>query len=843
MALVVGGLTYGAYSLLSAANQPDIDQFQARDTDDRPVSTARRGSFVPYLIGHKRLGATILWVGDRTTRQEVVSSTSVGGGKGSKKRSSSAQQTRTVYYESAWHGVCLGTGGAPIDDGARLHRIFRAGKVVFDTPITQAANPSGSTFQTLDGDTFTIYWGERAQPLNPFLADANRVGINSRWPNLLYVVWEGAKLGPSPVWPVIEYDIEVPCESGPVGNHVCNTPGNFFAFGSYYYPDADPALNGGYNEWNGAHVLDQILFSQWPQGLALDPDRFELLSLEDLGQVIDAEELYTSLVVQSGETAKRAMETLMSDLGFVFTWEIRWASLAPLNWSRWVFRPIRDPNSGPPPPIVPTDMVTDQTVPEIATVFDDKPITLSIWQYRDRARTYASMTLAVDEDGESSFLQHAKARVLRMPTVTTFAQASRVAERRSQEALTTKVTYTIYMTRAARFLAPGRAFLVVGIDPVLRVETIDIEQESNRVKIVAVEDFYGNELSDFLPQSSGTAPPVAPPAVADLRVKFQEIPAELVTVGQVEVAKLRIRANADQQYAEMHLSRDNTSYTLEDTDRGTMTGGDLLDPLPDTAQYEIAQGPTFTALGPDIASVEDLSTAVNRWRLGEQLAVINDEIFFLQTVTPLGGTTYRLDGLIRARYNTVRGDHLVGDTVFIAKDSEIKRLFGPLVQPVEDLYIKGQPVAAAGALPLGSVVPVSKLPVYGLGVVPEPPSNLRVTAPQVNVSAYQTGQDITIEWGYFSQQPGSAFSGAGLINAGNAAPGLAPFIGDFFLQIENELGTVLGRVETLLTNTYTYTNANLVSDFGSEQNIRFRLVHRNGGFVSDPSTTLLVELV
>lgn len=841
------GISYGAYRLLSSSQ--DSGGSGAPDPfDDSPVSTAKRGSFIPYLIGHKRLGASILWAGDRTSQQEVIgasSSSSGGGGKGrGKSRSSSSQQSQTVYFESAWHGLCLGTGGAAVGEGAKLHKIYRAGKVVFDTTITQASDPSGSSFTTDDGHEFTIYWGERSQPVNTFLGDSSRVGISSRWPNLLYVVWEGVKLGPSPVWPVFEYVVEVPCETGGTGNHVCNVPGNFYAFGSYYYTDSDPALNGGYEEWNGAHVLDQLLFSAWPQGLGLDPDEFELLSLEHLGEVIDAEELYTSLLSLRGNTAKSLIEALMQDLGFMVTWEIQdnAASPAPVtDLSGWTIRPIRDPSAGPTPPTVPSDLIAQQQVPEIEIRHGERATTLTVWQYKDRERNHAEMTLAIDEDGDSGLLDHAKASRVRVPTVNTFSQASKIAERRSQEALAASTLHTIYGLRSLRYLTPGRPFFVDSIETLLRVDEIEIEQNSGQVKIKAVEDFYGLELSTYVPPSSGTTPRSAPAAAADLAIQFLEIPAELTPLGQVSVAKLRIRANSDQTLANLHISRGGSTYTQADTDKGIVTGGALLQSLSASDSWELDQGPTFTALGPDIASVQDLSTNTEQWRLGRQLAMINGEIFFLQKITPISGSTYRLDGLLRARYNTRREAHSISDTVFIFLDSELTRVLDPLVQPVEDLYIKAQPVAAGGALSLGSVTAVSKLPVYGLGVVPEPPVNLRTTAPVPCNPVYHTGDDITVVWDWFTQAPGSAYSGAGLCNAGTPA-GVGTLLGEFFLQIENSAGTVVGRTEVLNTNSYTYTNANLVADFGSEIDVRFRVVHRIGGWVSDPSTTLLVEI-
>jgi len=809
--------------------------------DDRASTTAERGAFVPYLLGYRRVAPNILWVGDRTGVQEEDSSTSPGGGKGSRKKSSSSSSNkRTVYRESAWHGLAVGSGGPAQNNGeCRLHRIWRAGKIVWDQTVGQGVNPSGSSFQTSEGNTFSIFWGERTQPVNTFLQDANRIGIASRWPNLLYVVWEQAKLGPSPVWPVFEYEIEVPLLKPQKGNIICNSHGNF-DYGAIQYPEADPALNGGVNEWNGAHTLDQLLFAQWPQGLELDPYMFDQYSFEHLGVVIDAEPIFTSLIGDQGRTAKELIEDLMADLGFVIPWEVNWNATFAQDYSRFVLRPLRDPNTGPPPPTLPSEYVADLLAPEIDLSMRPVKVSQVNWQFADKAHEFANQTVSQYADDRSDFIKSPKVTTKSLPTVTTLFVASKVSERRAQEALGTEIKHKIKALRQARYLTPGRTFFMAGVTDLLLVESVEITQGSRKVTINAVSDFYGRKASGFLPSSGGSTPQTPPPPLADLARLFIEVPAEIAQ-GQVSVSELRIRANADQLFAFMHVSTDNLNYQFIDTDKGVTAGGNLLAAIDVTDPYELAVGPEINVIGPDIGSVADLTGQTAQWRLGTQIAVIGQEIFFLQKIVPTGPNTMRLEGLIRARYNTERATHGIGETVFIFRDTELKRLFDPLIAPLQDLYIKGQPVAST-ALALGSVVPVSKLPVYGLGLVPEPPRNLRVRAPQINVPAYQTGQDIELAWGFFTQAPGSSFSGAGLINAGTPAP-IGPLIGEFFLQIENEAGTVIGRTVVLTVAAYTYTNANLVADFGSEINVRFRLVHRNGGFVSDPSTTLLVSFV
>src|SRR5690606_27644871 len=129
---------------------------------------------------------------------------------------------------------------------------------------------------------------------------------------------------------------------------------------------------------------------------------------------------------------------------------------------------------------------------------------------------------------------------------------------------------------------------------------------------------------------------------------------------------------------------------------------------------------------------------------GRQVAVIGEEVFFLRKLTAVSGSTYRLDGLIRARYDTDRQAHAIGAKVFICKFDEILALTDPLLTPGASLYVKAQPYAATG-LSLASVSAINKT-LYGKGLVPPPPCGLRVTAPAKGVAAYRTGQDVTFAW-------------------------------------------------------------------------------------------------
>ena len=160
---------------------------------DKPNQASNKGSWVPRLIGRRRVGAVIGWVGGRTTKNEEVPGSGGKGGKGGGGK-------QRLFYEQGWHLLCVGPASA-------LHKIYDNGKAIFTGPITPLTHPSGRTVSAGIYGNFRIFWGEETQPLNQVIANAT--GVLSRWKNVCYIMWDMKKLGISPSWTPIEYEIEV----------------------------------------------------------------------------------------------------------------------------------------------------------------------------------------------------------------------------------------------------------------------------------------------------------------------------------------------------------------------------------------------------------------------------------------------------------------------------------------------------------------------------------------------------------------------------------------------------------------------------------------------------------
>jgi hypothetical protein len=236
-------------------------------------------------------------------------------------------------------------------------------------------------------------------------------------------------------------------------------------------------------------------------------------------------------------------------------------------------------------------------------------------------------------------------------------------------------------------------------------------------------------------------------------------------------------------------------------------------------------------LGDDILNVtQDLSADEIAWKQGRQIAVIGEEILFVQKVTALGGSSYRLDGVVRARYDTVRAAHAIGAKVFVFADDLYEALSDGLVTPFADLFLKQQPNANGFAFDLSLVLPTNKV-LKGKGVVPMEPGCLRVTAPRKGAASFKTTEDVAFAWNYRSTELIS--TGAGLFPAGDAY-GDAAVRGTFEVEVYDTTDVLVATYNVGTATVFVYDNADIQTDLGSEESFYVKLRNINGGLRSDP---------
>lgn len=688
--------------------------------EDQPNNYATRGTVVPTIYGKRRVGASVVWVGDRKTKKE-----SVGGG-GKKGGGGGGSIKQVVYYESRCDVIAVGPLGS-------LHMIFKAGKKLWEGPIDSENSPSGTSIDLGKNGAFTIYWGEVDQPINEFLGASTRIGIKSRWPLWAYIVWEKVRLGPSPQWPQIEYVITGGCADGS--------------------PLSDSEFNitaGSAEGVNGAHVIYTLLTAPWPHGVGdqLDKDEVDWTGIEAFGLLVEDEGLPMNIEMGKGDPVSNTISLILTDCGVSM----------PQVGNKLQFIPIRKETEDVV--VLSDDLVVPASV-EREIDRGERSINRPVFYIKDETGgTYRQLDYKFDDDAALS-AGGVRPQTIEISTITSPSVGARVANRRCQEALATSGV-SLEVLRGARLLVPGQAFDYDGVR--YRVTGKSLSDESPAAKIDGIVDIYGipGINDDWVPPDFG-GPLSAQP---DIIFTFLEIPPELSRVTAIGV--LRARKHEQIAGAFIYASANGAAYTQIGNQDAACAAGVLEASIAASGTGDIiAAGPVFEPYNDEIESALDLSSDTPSWQQGRQIMVINNEIFFVQSVTmqdqpvwqeshaySLGqyvkpsvgngfrykcttaGTSnadqpdwptetgltvtdgsvvwechrfgYTANNMIRARYGTAMALHNAGDVCFLADTEQIEALTATILTPGAGICIKTSPFTSSDEVDISGVSPVCK---------------------------------------------------------------------------------------------------------------------------------------
>lgn len=893
------GLSILAGQLLKGRQKPIAD--------DKPTAVATRGAYIPRLIGRRRIGYVFGWAGSRAKRKERVKA-----GKGSflspKQDVWTEDGMHLLCVGPAFKLWEIEQNGTPILKGPITSDSHPSGST-----IDLGSEGSFRIFWGERNQPVNTYLGsasrvgvESAWPSVCYIEwRSKRLGTSPTWPQMTYVL----ETRPSTTLLTLSNGYIEPTRvlsatAYPVVSHVSGIAGvGYWVVDGYHKNDFFPdqvisvqgdtglgvdtdytvlsvsqigdgggvpyqtriylttTLSGSANGdgdiypydqfqddgWNAAHAIAETLFMARPLGLALPQEDWDIDSLEDLGVLLseqaNQERIPFSFQLEGGQDAQALMAAAMQDLGFLISTNPRTGLLT--------FLPIREA-------VGTLANVTEGALvrrPERETrVGPMGASTRIVFSFPDESNYFREMTIGTDDDGKSRRLAFDKADTIAIDTTSDFTAAGKIAQRREQEQMAGGAAFTLSCGRATRALMPGQAVTVDGFDQVLRVTAVSGDSISQMTTLKLMNDAYGQPASSFAPPqgNTGSGGSVVEP---DLDVDIVEVPEILTGAGgPLTVLVLALRAHATIEGHNLNISRDGSTYTLYGLDETILTGG-LLDDDLDPLLYQ-AQGPTITVDGPDISTVLDLSSDDAGWQGGRQMAVFIDatglaEIAFLKKVTALGGDSYRLDGLLRARYDTRPLTILAGARVYILQNDDGLPIQDPLLAPQEDLYVKAEPIGI-GQLPLSEIEAVV-LELYGKGIRPVPPGApyLDTGADTVGVGtigwlphAYKaTGaspaDDLLIQWAYSTPQ--SLGTGAGQFAAGSVVTDPAPE-GDFYVEILDASDVVV-RTLTTSTPSYTYVRADRLADFSASEPALFkvRVTQIRGGYSSDTAISTITR--
>jgi len=814
MASVLASLVVSAG--ISAISKALADPEAASPFDDKPTPSVRHGSFMPLVFGRGRIAPLFAWVGDR---QVVITKEKAPGGKSSV--FGSGPISVSSYFERAWHALCVGPGSA-------VEGIFSNGELVYGTRITPTSHPSGTTISVADYGSFKPYWGEIDQPVDPLISA--KVAA-SRFPHVMSLVWgapgppefgvwggaKGKYLGQSANWPAMEYTVEVRVKDSPL-------------LDSPAWLD-ETGVDKGDDGVNPAHALWQLLTQPYPHGAGIGVEHVDVGALERLGALCAEEHVPMNLVAGGGIAISGVISAILTDLSVTL----------PQIGEVLSVNPIREDD---PAITLPSDIVI-APLPEVTIQHEGKRADRVIFIFRDQTNNYNEQDIAVDDDGSADQYGVPKVRKIPIAIVTHPEVAAAVVDRRQQEELVSVAVVTIKASRAARVLVSGQPFVVAGVGKLRLMSTL-LDDLSNEVSLEAMFDRFSPSPTAYEPP----APDINIPeydAEEDFAFTFFEFP--LSVVPELRIGVFRIRANSAISSAPVWLSATGASYQQNHMQNAAFAGGELTSEFDVGIDTIVEQGPTMDAANDDIAYVLNLTGDDENWRLGLQVCILEDEvsgeheILFLRNVTALGGASYRLDGLIRSRYDTLRRTFPVGTKVYVFRWNDVERIEDPLVALGIDLWLKTQPGTSRRIVDVSTVTPVVKT-IVGRGARPLPPDNFRANDDGSHpVDEYGAGGDVLFEWTYRVRSGSGA--AAGEQRAGIAITGTPSHDGVFKVEIIDPSGPTVVRTFEIDSDVtqQSYTNAQLVSDFGGEPaTFDARLTNVDGAYVSDDREISVVKV-
>ena len=354
--------------------------------------------------------------------------------------------------------------------------------------------------------------------------------------------------------------------------------------------------------------------------------------------------------------------------------------------------------------------------------------------------------------------------------------------------------------------------------------------ESEDITIHAIEDvdYIGSEISWTAAEGEGTGLDTSIDDLSDLDV-FE---APYVLAGdELRVVTVACRKKGNELGYVVYISPDNIAFAKINlctvyTPFGTLVATyGITNAMDDEGSFQIEFSDE---------SNTDIMETITRIDLfeGVNLAVLNGEIISFQTITPVSGTTFQFENILRGRFDTEIVSHAAGERFWFLSSGLFGIFDHSTLQAEEDRYFKMVPYnhRFSGRLSTASGVMES---ITGRAHTPYRPINLQSDGGGIRPK-YTSGNDIVLSWR-------SRIRGADWADFEATAP---PTWEGYF-EVEVWVSSVLVRTTTAIDAvTWTYTNAMNVADNGTPaSSIEFKLLNyisETGRTYESAQTTLVV---
>ena len=191
--------------------------------------------------------------------------------------------------------------------------------------------------------------------------------------------------------------------------------------------------------------------------------------------------------------------------------------------------------------------------------------------------------------------------------------------------------------------------------------------------------------------------------------------------------------------------------------------------------------------------------------LGTNMALLGDEVISFQTVTPVTATKYKLEGIYRGRFDTVREAHSAAeDFYFIGTEHWVPITHSNIIAGVTRKF-KLVPYSMDSVAEISDATELS-LTINGRAMTPYMPINLKAEGQGINPTY---SSDIDLTWSVRKRGTGAGIGDADTVT--DASP-----IWEGFFEVEVWVASALVRTVTAINDDeWTYTSGMNITDNGS----------------------------
>lgn len=336
---------------------------------------------------------------------------------------------------------------------------------------------------------------------------------------------------------------------------------------------------------------------------------------------------------------------------------------------------------------------------------------------------------------------------------------------------------------------------------VLSIEEEDISSE--KITIHAMEDIFGvsSAITEFTNPEDNTTDP--PSYELEPFVNQRIIEAPYVLSESIRIIPIACRTGDRDLGFDVNMSVDGgDSYTLIDRCSNLQPYGTLIGSyFDDTYTIDTEVGFTIDFLE-DVAQIETI-TWTEVFSASDNLAILGDEIISFQSITPVSGTQYKLEGIIRGRFDTQKVSHAEGETFYYINTYITMIANAELLVGVGRKF-KLVPYNNKYSGDISEATPID-ITLEGRSKKPYAPINFAANGGSF---AARYTSDIVLTWSYRYRGKGAGIGSPGIVLSDADIEGL--------FEIEVWVLGIKKRTTTAIDEaTWTYTEAMNISDNGA----------------------------